>query len=557
MPNVFKKSAVFVSSFIVTFSAIGEAALSVDLDFAPGYVQPSTQIGYINGDKVEVSPLRLLTLDTQNSRNLSVSKLNALAKIQQPTKKFEFVAAQSSLENDNPSILESIRDLIPGLGGAKPSILGLFNVSEHFVCAPQTPCARREDLGFGGAALTRGAGGGLVFEYLPYFGLGADSENYQDPYPTGIFSDYSWIQTVTYENAFGFEELIDVGPSDFPIYQSVREENTEFYDRSYRAGFPYLARGQNLWKARVHLAQYLGLNRETDTRRYRIYDGLEWGWVAELNQNPPCPSGCKEDSPPSPQLPAISDLLKTFGVYEPISYNAPNRTTMTGVKFVDGYWNAWDPYYAGARQNCPSSLSALDSNTRLFTEFDSLYIDNSGPGCEYKISLKHKGGAQDDPLLPDSEDDDWKKFYDAPSGLWYDPPAKEGLEFQALNGTLFTDIYDFPIGLDVDNLFTVSVNDMTLGQFSPGERLNFASLFGSGVSSFKITGLHSLFSTKAVDYPFRLAFNGREGDFRVRAFEDGSKFEDVKQTPEPGTTITIAILGTASLFIPRKKKVDI
>jgi len=64
-------------------------------------------------------------------------------------------------------------------------------------------------------------------------------------------------------------------------------------------------------------------------------------------------------------------------------------------------------------------------------------------------------------------------------------PIEKGFEFVATDDTLFTEILDFPVG--EDDLFTVMVDDLILGEFSPGDRVDFLSLLGSGVSRFKVT----------------------------------------------------------------------
>ncbi len=138
------------------------------------------------------------------------------------------------------------------------------------------------------------------------------------------------------------------------------------------------------------------------------------------------------------------------------------------------------------------------------------------------------GQAQYNPILASANDEDWKIFSNVLSGLWFDPPTNEGFEFQTTGDTLFTNILDFPIGLDADNLFTVSVGDTKIGEFSPGQNVDFVSLLGGGVKSFNITGIDSIFgSTQETAFPIQLAFNKNTGSFKMRPISQP------KSVPEP------------------------
>ncbi len=65
---------------------------------------------------------------------------------------------------------------------------------------------------------------------------------------------------------------------------------------------------------------------------------------------------------------------------------------------------------------------------------------------------------QKNPLLPSFIDDEgWAVFENVESGLWYDPVAEMGFEFQALGETRFTVIEDFPCGISEDDTFDVYV----------------------------------------------------------------------------------------------------
>lgn len=113
----------------------------------------------------------------------------------------------------------------------------------------------------------------------------------------------------------------------------------------------------------------------------------------------------------------------------------------------------------------------------------SIIVSGSGGGG---IDISTPGRSQQNPILPDSIDSEgWQTFNNVPGCRWYDPPIANTFEFVATDNTLFTEILDFPTG--EDNLFTVVVDDMVLGEYSPGDRVDFVSLLGRGISNFKIT----------------------------------------------------------------------
>jgi hypothetical protein len=158
---------------------------------------------------------------------------------------------------------------------------------------------------------------------------------------------------------------------------------------------------------------------------------------------------------------------------------------------------------------------------------------------------------QENPILPNASDffDEWQIFNSVPSGYWYDPPTTYGFEFQALGDTLFTNILDFPIG--EDNRFTVSVGNRILGEFGPGNSVDFVDLLGQGVSNFKITDIDSLSgSDEATAFPIKLKFNEDVGSFQMRPFAQS------QAVPEPSSvvgTLALGILGTTVVLKRRKK----
>jgi hypothetical protein len=102
------------------------------------------------------------------------------------------------------------------------------------------------------------------------------------------------------------------------------------------------------------------------------------------------------------------------------------------------------------------------------------------------------------------------------TGGWFDPPMADGYSFAMTGGSLFTDILNFPTGIDGDGAFHVWVGATNLGTFEVGERVNFVELLGAGVSSFRVTGINpSVDGGNSEAFPIQLAFNTTTADFTM------------------------------------------
>ncbi|MCC5639901.1 hypothetical protein LC593_29565 [Nostoc sp. CHAB 5844] len=168
---------------------------------------------------------------------------------------------------------------------------------------------------------------------------------------------------------------------------------------------------------------------------------------------------------------------------------------------------------------------------------DGVAVSTSGGGGG--VGNEGIGRSQQNPILPNAREGNWQVFRNVAGCRWYDPPTTYGFEFQALDDTLFTEILDFPF--DDDNRFTVSVGDSILGEFSPGQNVDFVSLLGFGVPNFKITGIDSLFgSTEETAFPIQLAFNDRRGSFKMRPISPGTS---PQSTPESTSALGLFVLG--------------
>ncbi|NER52876.1 MAG: PEP-CTERM sorting domain-containing protein, partial [Symploca sp. SIO1A3] len=148
------------------------------------------------------------------------------------------------------------------------------------------------------------------------------------------------------------------------------------------------------------------------------------------------------------------------------------------------------------------------------------------------------GTSQENPLLPKITEPNRWVFQEVPSGRWFDPPTAYGFQYQMTSDSLFTNILDFPTGIDDDNLFTVSVGETIIGQFSPGQSVDFVSLLGNGVSEFTLTEINPLVDPKdPTAFPLQLAFNTTTASFQMEAL---TKPESV---PEPASLLGIFALG--------------
>ena len=122
---------------------------------------------------------------------------------------------------------------------------------------------------------------------------------------------------------------------------------------------------------------------------------------------------------------------------------------------------------------------------------DAVYIDY--PQTYYEaISLRIfpelRGTTQSMPLKPDEiYETALYRFSNVPSVLWFDPTPARGFAYEMTDGdVLFNRILDFPT--DLNGPVTVSVDGQDLGQFGPGDSVDFVTLLGEGVRRFDVIG---------------------------------------------------------------------
>lgn len=157
------------------------------------------------------------------------------------------------------------------------------------------------------------------------------------------------------------------------------------------------------------------------------------------------------------------------------------------------------------------------------------------------------GFSQLNPILPDRAEEEWFVFEDVESGQWFDPPTTFGFHYVMTGDSHFTEILDFPVGIDGDDLFTVSTVDRVLGRFSVGQSVDFFALLGEGVSEFTITGIEGAIDPSLpTAFPTRLSFNTSTASFKMRAISTP------ESVPEP--SLAIALLSLAVLGVGRQKR---
>ncbi|MDM9382709.1 hypothetical protein QUB80_18615 [Chlorogloeopsis sp. ULAP01] len=376
---------------------------------------------------------------------------------------------------------------------------GSFDITAYNPCTPVLGefCGGRPD---------RAGGVGAYFR-MNYNPVGDD--------PRG--DNVHWIQRII-KNTRGFEiDKIDILYRSDPYYDTVGNARSDYFQ-----DIPYTAPPPNAkayFYGEVYLVEEVK-NSITQHKTVNIYDGVRWGWEYKPSNTfkkftDILSSGYEKDTF---QLKELSPGAKYYAyINNDIPGNQCNPNTL--LERYDDENGAW--YYdndnshsgdgfasaltgivpnngtinlnvsAANPGRCGEDRGNYELNIMVFDDEDlSFSAGDSGGGG---VSRERPGGTQHNPILPNARDGNWQVFRNVPGCRWYDPHTTYGFEFQALDDTLFTEILDFPIG--DDNRFTVSVGDTILGEFSPGESLDFVSLFGHGISNFKITDIDSLFGS--------------------------------------------------------------
>ena len=198
---------------------------------------------------------------------------------------------------------------------------------------------------------------------------------------------------------------------------------------------------------------------------------------------------------------------------------------------------------------CREIIHGHEDGNGNYTKYKPEDELSRGEGIKFIFNSINKfiGSTQDKPILPDVIDKNSFIFKQVESGLWYDPPTNYGFEFEMLEDSLFTDIVNFPVGIDSDNIFTVFANGQSLGEYSPGESVNFAALLGEGVSKFTIGDIDSINPEDPTAFPIQLKFNTDVASFKM------TSIVEKKKIPEPSGIIGLVVIGIYGIFHKNKK----
>ncbi|WP_367287119.1 hypothetical protein [Laspinema palackyanum] len=152
------------------------------------------------------------------------------------------------------------------------------------------------------------------------------------------------------------------------------------------------------------------------------------------------------------------------------------------------------------------------------------------------------GSSQNNPVLPGGMANGAFSFVGVVTGAWVDPPIAEGFRYTMNSDSLFTEIQDFPTGFP--NPFTVSVNGQELGEFGPGDSVDFTQFPGGGVKEFTITGLTPLVDPEnPVAFPLKVGFNTETADFTMGAILDPEAVAFYEENPVGPQPFTFNILS--------------
>lgn len=192
-------------------------------------------------------------------------------------------------------------------------------------------------------------------------------------------------------------------------------------------------------------------------------------------------------------VPFTADYLVTQGILVPI------ESAQSGILPVD-----------------PSDYAVL------FDDYQLIPLANTG----------NPGSTQNNPIFPTSLIPGGFIIEAANSGDWVDPPLTDTYTYSMISESLFTRILDFPTGFN--DLFTVSVGDNILGQFAPGEMVDFTSFPGGGVPTFTVSDINPLVDVEDPEgFPLRLEFNTPTASFMMQA----------PSVPESSTNLALLGLG--------------
>ncbi|QIZ69711.1 hypothetical protein [Oxynema aestuarii] len=248
------------------------------------------------------------------------------------------------------------------------------------------------------------------------------------------------------------------------------------------------------------------------------------------------------------------ETVETPETREPV---ATNQSDITGVSLPTAQTTTVpidvQPLFSPMVLMVPSNRNNISTNNPAFTNllldsflsqlsFSRLQVVSMGNSARVIMSFNGRrviialagvamGSTQDFPVMPASSRPGSFRFVGVVSGVWVDPPTSEGFHYEMESDSLFTEIMDFPTGFD--GKFTVSSGGRVLGEFGPGESVDFSDFPGGGVKEFTITGIDPLADpADPMAFPLQVAFNTEKADFSMAAIEK------IESLPEAETATT-------------------
>ena len=163
-------------------------------------------------------------------------------------------------------------------------------------------------------------------------------------------------------------------------------------------------------------------------------------------------------------------------------------------------------------------------NPALLVKYPTFAIRATGQTNDvayfFRGTLEYRDGSKDAPFLPSIVTDAVRPNGTVPvfgfgtpttparvpGHIWVDPSPADAFNYQMTNDALFAGITNFPTGFNTP--FTVSVGGVELGQFGPGQSVDFTSFPGGGVSNFKVSGIApTVDASNQLAFPLELAFS--------------------------------------------------
>ncbi len=191
-----------------------------------------------------------------------------------------------------------------------------------------------------------------------------------------------------------------------------------------------------------------------------------------------------------------------------------------------------------------------------FSTTNSVVLGADGSTLAMTIDRIDVLGTLDAPVLPIATTtlaggaERW--FFDTPCTVacWIDPPIADGFDYEASGGARFTAIDDFPTGFDAP--FDVWVEGDLVGQFGPGDSVDFTTWPGGGVTHFSVRGISpSVDTADLLAFPLRLTLDTTPAQFTMTSVGGAPV---VPVLPGAGAAALAALLGATGLGMARRRR---